>query len=1391
MAKKRTRLLALLLSMFMMTSAGVDVGVGGSLSLTANATAVTEQSEAVEGATEMLLYNEKGYNVSTVKNWSCYNCETGKELQYTESESWEDASGRMCYYSAIYRDVTVKLNKADELVVAVDSAYTKQITEADTSFSKFNQSFAPQITKVTDTKYVVRFFVSMTYISFKNDTATTRTVVDKCLKAGKYAVTLTTKSGIAYRTFNLDVKAPTQKANVKLNGTAISPEGTVVIANRKQQITVDKDSASVDKFNYTVTDVNGQPTDLAKVTADGEFTPLKNGVVLVTVTPADGETRWKREWVTKRTGDQYAFEEMGTVAITNSKGETEYKAVKGKFLQYTQILPYQFKVYIVRANPAKALTITNAPAKMELNSSVALTLEKTPTYNGSEYSTSATDIIKWESSDEKVLKVTADGVVTAVGGGTAKIRATGDISSVYAEVEITVDIPLKSLRFTEATYNVPVGAKKEVVVQRTPENSTEAIILKTSNKNIVAVSKADGHYYIKGVAEGTAVITIMSRVNEKVLGTATVVVQKKVSGTALNVIVDGTKTQNGGTVTLDVGKTAQIEPRITMSDGTYNKDVMCEVVEGADCVSLASNSKGYQIKGILRGTALLQFTSEQTDGVAYLYVKVTRGASTLTLTESSNPDKTITKLTTFVGKTVTVTPDLRAKGNLPYDHDDEIVSIESSNPAVVSVGEDNTLTAQSVGVATILYKANSGLTAKLTVTVTDIAQVVITNSNIVMQDGVPTLSVELSQKTRTVKLGCQVYSSSGSSLSNMPIEWTSSNPEIATVNGGLIQLLTRGTVQITAKVGKVSDTIILHSNVDIDTATFEAIPDMEYNPALTEMKPVLNVSYAGVVLKEGVDYTAEYSGNTGVGKGKIKVTGIGDFAGTSIISFNIVKVDISKVSISGVKAQSWTGSYVSVVPVLKYNGVQLVESVDYTYTCSDNLGVGTATLKITGKGNYTGVITKTYSINATEISKAEITLSQTTYKYTGKECKPTVTVLLGTKKVSADNYKVTYENNINAGTATVIITGRGGLKGSVRKSFTITSDAPTAVKLSPTAITLGVGETFDLKATYTPTNVKETTLTWKSSSESVVSVDNGTLKAKAVGKATITVTAVNGVKATCTVTVLQAPTTITASSTNIVMGLGEKVVVTTGVNTGAGANYRTYTIDKNGNDILTFYQTNVWRFEITGKKEGTTNITAKTYNGKMVVIKVTVKKAPTKVEIRDKNVTVGVGETYTLRTVLPNGEASFAKTYATNNSNVTLNATVGGRFVGNIVGTSVITVTTFNGQKASVTVTVKSAPSKIRIYSTSEAQKKIYTTDPNWKCLTSLTVKQGSYFTLCSAVDDGAWCNTKQWTIDNTNVVRMTDGSQNRGFYAGAKGTAKVTVTTYNGKTATCTINVV
>ena len=75
--------------------------------------------------------------------------------------------------------------------------------------------------------------------------------------------------------------------------------------------------------------------------------------------------------------------------------------------------------------------------------------------------------------------------------------------------------------------------------------------------------------------------------------------------------------------------------------------------------------------------------------------------------------------------------------------------------------------------------------------------------------------------------------------------------------------------------------------------------------------------------------------------------------------------------------------------------------------------------------------------------------------------------------------------------------------------------------------------------------------------------------------------------------------------------------------------------------------------------------------------------------------------------------------------------------------------------------------------------------------MTSLTVKQGSYFTLCSAVDDGAWCNTKQWTIDNTNVVRMTDGSQNRGFYAGAKGTAKVTVTTYNGKTATCTINVV
>lgn len=114
------------------------------------------------------------------------------------------------------------------------------------------------------------------------------------------------------------------------------------------------------------------------------------------------------------------------------------------------------------------------------------------------------------------------------------------------------------------------------------------------------------------------------------------------------------------------------------------------------------------------------------------------------------------------------------------------------------------------------------------------------------------------------------------------------------------------------------------------------------------------------------------------------------------------------------------------------------KNVDYTVSYYNNDKIGTATLYIYGKGNYTGSITKTFRIVGKDLSSLSATLSQTTYNYTGLEHKPAVTIYDGYKKLtSGTDYTVAYKDNKNCGTATVTITGKGNYSGTKTLTFTI------------------------------------------------------------------------------------------------------------------------------------------------------------------------------------------------------------------------------------------------------------------------------------------------------------------------------------------------------------------
>ena len=122
----------------------------------------------------------------------------------------------------------------------------------------------------------------------------------------------------------------------------------------------------------------------------------------------------------------------------------------------------------------------------------------------------------------------------------------------------------------------------------------------------------------------------------------------------------------------------------------------------------------------------------------------------------------------------------------------------------------------------------------------------------------------------------------------------------------------------------------------------------------------------------------------------------------------------------------------------RYNS--LVEGVDYDISYENNVNAGEATATLTFKGDYTGIATKTFTINPLDLSNAIVLeLSVTEVDYDGNEKTPSVSDLYYNEKllVAGTDYDISYKNNTNPGTATVTATFKGNYTGKSEKPFTI------------------------------------------------------------------------------------------------------------------------------------------------------------------------------------------------------------------------------------------------------------------------------------------------------------------------------------------------------------------
>ncbi len=135
------------------------------------------------------------------------------------------------------------------------------------------------------------------------------------------------------------------------------------------------------------------------------------------------------------------------------------------------------------------------------------------------------------------------------------------------------------------------------------------------------------------------------------------------------------------------------------------------------------------------------------------------------------------------------------------------------------------------------------------------------------------------------------------------------------------------------------------------------------------------VIYNGITLLENTDYTVKYSNNVDVGTVKATITGINNYSGTAVKEFKItpIKFDDKKVSVSLEKSSFvYNGQSITPVVYVAYNHNNLIQNTDFTATYSNNNAPGVATVKITGIGNYSGNISKTYIILPEKIASVSI-----------------------------------------------------------------------------------------------------------------------------------------------------------------------------------------------------------------------------------------------------------------------------------------------------------------------------------------------------------------------------------------------------------------------------------
>ena len=333
----------------------------------------------------------------------------------------------------------------------------------------------------------------------------------------------------------------------------------------------------------------------------------------------------------------------------------------------------------------------------------------------------------------------------------------------------------------------------------------------------------------------------------------------------------------------------------------------------------------------------------------------------------------------------------------------------------------------------------------------------------------------------------------------------------------------------------------------------------------------------------------------------------------------------------------------------------------------------------------------------------------------------------------------------------------------------------TSITLNNTQMEMNINTRQGLRATITPSDTTDSKLlSWESEDPTIAIVSaTGNVTAKGAGTTTITVSAENGVSASCEVTVKSPITAVRLSQTDMTLERGASQQLRTMIEPVDTTDDRTLSwsssvpsvamVDDEGN--------------VTALSEGYAIIRVETSNGKTATCTVQVvetQEAPiTGVSLDQENVTLAEGENTTLNATITPSDTTDDRTLIWSSDAPEVAVVNGGVVTAIAPGTATITVTTSNGLSDSCVITVE--PKEIAIDSVSLDHSE-------------LTLKAGLSAELNATINpsDTTMSKALTWESSNADVAVVEDGV----VKAIAQGDALISVTTVNGKRAECTVHV-